>query len=133
MKLTYLKYKESLFSKEARFEYIKAKKLVTSRKKNNIKIKWNKNMQKIDELFRLDKQKFWKQIKKMQNSCQNIEIDIKTILEGYKKLFTTEKLTLTELNETKLKLQQQESNTEKIEVKINKTKLDQLLKKSSKW
>ena len=104
------------------------KKLVIERKRRNIKLKWNTKLQKIDELFRLDKQNFWRQIKKIQKGNQHIELDINTILEGYKQQFTTENMSTTELTETKTKLDHLEKNAKKIEVKTNKTKLDDLIK-----
>ena len=64
----------------------------------------------------------------MQKNHQSIEIDIDTILEGYKKLFTEENLTKTELTKTKRTLDQLENDSQNIKVEFNKTKLDELIK-----
>ena len=128
MKIAYLKYRNSSYSNEFKYEYLVAKKLVKARKKYNIKLKTDKALQKIDQLFKSDKKSFWKKIKKMQATDQCIEMDIDSILDGYKKIFTTENLSKAELTETKKKLDHLEKNSIKVEVKVCRSKLEELIK-----
>ena len=64
----------------------------------------------------------------MQKGNHHIELDINTILEGYKQQFTRENMSTTELTETNTKLDHLEKNAKKIQVKTNKTKLEDLIK-----
>jgi hypothetical protein len=54
---------------------------------DNIRLKRDKNLRKLDQLFKLDSDTFWKKIKAAQQTTQDIDMTIDVSTEEYKELF----------------------------------------------
>jgi hypothetical protein len=57
-------------------------------KRFNIKLLYDCNLRKLDEMFRNNKNNFWKKLKNLDNKKQDIEADLVQIREEFKKIFT---------------------------------------------
>ena len=66
MKQAYVDYKNSGFSPILKEKYLEVKRLFRCRKRYNIRLKRDKNVKKLDELFKLDRDAFWRKIKSSQ-------------------------------------------------------------------
>ncbi len=65
-----------------------AKKEFRTLKRFNLKLVRDCNLRKIDELFKNNKISFWNKLKKLDNKKQDIEADLESIREDFKKIFT---------------------------------------------
>jgi len=83
----YIEYKNSGFNQDFKFNFLEQKKLFKIQKRYNIEKKRNKNLQLIDEMFKLNKNKFWRKVKKLGRSSPQIDAKMNDITKGYDELF----------------------------------------------
>ncbi|CAF1075729.1 unnamed protein product, partial [Brachionus calyciflorus] len=83
----YIEYRDSNFDKSKKYIFTEKKRLFRLQKRFNIQLLKNKHLNKINELFKLDKSKFWKRIKQAQQNNIKIDIDLEKIRIHYDELF----------------------------------------------
>lgn len=89
MRSTFIEYKDSGYDPKFKQPYLEAKRLFRCRKRYNIRIKRDKNLKKLDELFKCDHQTFWKRIKSAQRVKQTIDMPLDQAKNEYEELFTS--------------------------------------------
>ena len=72
----YVQYRDSDFDKELKFSYHQVKKQFRAQKRFNQKLLTDRNLKRINELFKLDKNSFWKRLKSMQRSNGAINVSL---------------------------------------------------------
>ncbi len=87
MRLTFVAYKYSGYQQNLKEPYREAKRLFRCRKRYNILLKRNKNIKKLDDLFKLDRDSFWKKIKSSQRIKQIIDMPLEEAKKEYEELF----------------------------------------------
>jgi hypothetical protein len=87
MRQAYVEYKNAGFCPSLKEKYVELKRLFRCRKRYNIRLKRDKNVKKLDELFKLDRDSFWRKIKSSQMVKQIIEMPLAQATEEYKELF----------------------------------------------
>ncbi len=85
--LAYKNYKASNFSNEFKRKFYELKKQFRIQKRLLIKLKDDRNLQLINKYFSLSKDDFWKKIKQLGYSSNNINIPIETLKAHYEELF----------------------------------------------
>jgi len=104
-KSAYREYKESGFDETYKTKFIECKKLFKMQKKYNIQLKRDKNLQLINEMFKMNKKNFWRKVKKLSQTSTQIDAKIEDINEEYSKLFNNKNESHTSIaNECKAKL-----------------------------
>ena len=89
VKLSYTDYKNSLWlDSTSKPKYYDAKKEFRKRKRYNQKIKRNRTFRLLDDLFKSDKNNFWKKIARMERSGVSVNIDIEKVKEAYRNTIT---------------------------------------------
>ncbi len=68
-------------------ELIEARKIFNKLNKYKEKLKRNARIRNLDKLFRLNKQEFWSQMRKMKRDNKRLNIDIEKIKQKYEELF----------------------------------------------
>lgn len=86
-KSAYREYKESGFDEKYKTKFIECKKLFKMQKKYNIQLRRDKNLQLINEMFKMNKTNFWRKVKKLSQTGTQIDAKIEDINEEYRKLF----------------------------------------------
>ncbi|CAF1025691.1 unnamed protein product, partial [Brachionus calyciflorus] len=84
----YIEYKSSGFTTDIRREYLDLHRQFRLQKRLNIRLKKAGHLRKINQLFKLDKNEFWKSIKKMQKSSSQVDIETSYLKEHMEEIFT---------------------------------------------
>jgi len=87
MKNAYVEYKNSGFQQLLKEKYVEIKRLFRCRKRYNIRLHRDKNVKKLDDLFKLDRDSFWRKVKSSQVVKEVIEMPLDQATEEYKELF----------------------------------------------
>ena len=85
----YISYKLSNFNEFEKKRLSNAKREFRKQKRINLSLKRSRVARQINDLFKLDKQKFWTKIRKMQNIDTKINIRIDELKNHYEQIFTT--------------------------------------------
>ena len=89
LRLAYQNYKDSEYSPVLKTPYLEIKRLFRCRKRYKIQMKRDKNLKQLDDLFKNDRETFWKKIKDAQRTKQKIDMPLNTAAAEYKDLFNT--------------------------------------------
>ena len=85
---TYNQYKNSGYLDEyLRICYNRAKKAFKIQKKFNIKLRRDKRLRRLNDLFKQNKNEFWRKVKILDRTKQTINIAISSLKTEYYKLF----------------------------------------------
>ncbi len=87
MRYHYKMYKDSGYDPKLKTAYTEAKRLFRCRKRYNILLKRNKNIRKLDDLFQLNREDFWRRIKTSQLVKQTIDMPLDEAKSQYEELF----------------------------------------------
>lgn len=91
VRICYIKYKLNNFVCPKLKEQLKvAKNNFRAKKRFNIKIKRDFQMKTLSKLFKMSKNQFWSELKKMKNESQTVDINLNTITDEYEKVFNVE-------------------------------------------
>jgi hypothetical protein len=134
MKELYVTYRDSEFDPKHRNEYLEYVKLFRLHKRFNIKLKRDKNLQLINQMFSMSKTQFWRKVKKLDKCSTQIDAKIVEISADYEKLFnqkndsksSKEKASKEFFEKLASEYEMNQSSNEKIE--INKYDLKQRIK-----
>ena len=83
----YINYRNSNFSDNFRQMFKAAKRNFRARKRYNLMVKRNKNFKIIDGLFRLNKNEFWKSVKRLSRDSRKVNTEVKKLQDVYTRLF----------------------------------------------
>jgi hypothetical protein len=126
----YRLYKASNFDEEFKLRYMELKKLFRKKKRLYMKLKSNRNLQKISKYFTYDKDGFWHAINKLEKKNNTINAPIDKLKDHYHDLYNKKNNIIPgniensekELNEI-IKIK----HKEKLEYSINSSKIAEIL------
>ncbi len=104
-KSAYLEYKNSGYDEKLKEKFLEYKRLFKLQKRFNIDVKRNKNLQLINNMFKMNKTNFWRQVKKLNKNNIQIDAKIEDINNDYNNLFNMKhESTKSMSNECKIKI-----------------------------
>ncbi|CAF0930523.1 unnamed protein product [Brachionus calyciflorus] len=84
----YINYKTSNFGQAEKKILVQTKKEFRLQKRFNLALKRNRIARQLNNLYKLDKQMFWNQVKKMQQSDNKVEIPLDKLKKHYESAFS---------------------------------------------
>lgn len=87
--MAYLDYKFSNYNKNKRKPYIEAKRDFQRQKRLNLHEIKEKRARKLNAMYKMDKNKFWRSIKRLEKQGARVDINIESIKKMYSELFNT--------------------------------------------
>ncbi|CAF1056453.1 unnamed protein product, partial [Brachionus calyciflorus] len=86
--LCYIKYRESNFNLDLKRQYYEAKREFRNQKRLNLKLRRDKNLRLINNLFKNDRNSFWKKVRRMQRQKSSVDVDMDKLKSHYENIFT---------------------------------------------
>jgi hypothetical protein len=88
-KSAYSEYKNSGYDEKLKEKFLEYKRLFKLQKRFNIDLKRNRNLQLMNNMFKMNKTNFWRQVKKLNKNNTQIDAKLEDINNDYDKLFNT--------------------------------------------
>lgn len=126
----YVAYRESSFDILLKCRYQETKKKFRNQKRFNIKLKKDKQLQRLNDLLRLNKNSFWNKLKNMKKCVQNIDVSIEQLKHEYEVLFNEKNIINTSSgDEIELEnLLNEHRKNKKCDYKVDEHKLAETIK-----
>jgi hypothetical protein len=135
-KSAYQEYKNSGYDEKQKERFLEYKKLFKLQKRYNIDLKRNQNLQLINNMFKMNKTNFWRQVKKLNKNNTQIDAKIEDINNDYNKLFNIKNDSAKSMaNECKEKIEsiiKDFSSNESNECPINDIEMKMIIKNKIK-